>query len=224
MTTPMPPPDQPPVPSLSGNPVQLSIERSEHYSRGLAILGVPLLYGRFIALIPVFIVLVVLGIAAFFAALIFQFVVLFTGQYPEGGHNFLTGYLRLVYRTNAWAFGVTDRYPGFSMQETPPPGGTPYTVAVSIEHADEYSRGLAVLGCILFIGRLIALIPILFVLYFFRIAAFIVAWVLQFLVLFTGEYPEGGHTFISGYMRLELRAEAWLYGLTDKYPGFSIQP
>lgn len=225
MTTPTPPPPHPPsVSPPSGHPVQLSIERPDHYSRGLAILGLPLLYGRFIVLIPVFIVLFVLGIVAFFAALIFQFVVLFTGQYPEGGHKFLTGYLRLVCRTNAWAFGLTDRYPWFGMQEAPPPGGAPYTVAVSIEHADEYSRGLAILGCIVFIGRLIALIPILFVLYFFRIAAFIVAWVLQFVVLFTGQYPGGGHVFVSGYMRLELRAEAWLYGLTDKYPGFNIQP
>ena len=221
---PPPPPMPPAPPPSSGHPVQLSIERPDHYSRGLAILGVPLLYGRFIALIPVLIVVAVVGIVAFFAALAFQFAVLFTGQYPEGGHRFLTGYLRLVYRMNAWAFGLTDRYPWFSMQEEPPAGGTPFTVAVSIEHAGEYSRGLAVLGCILFVGRFIALIPVLFVLYFFRIAAFVVAWVLQFVVVFTGEYPEGAHTFVAGYLRLELRAEAWLYGLTDKYPGFSIQP
>jgi hypothetical protein len=50
------------------------------------------------------------------------------------------------------------------------------------------------------------------------------ALVFQFVVLFTGRYPEGGHSFVSGYMRLELRAAAWLYGLTDRYPGFNIQP
>jgi hypothetical protein len=224
MTTPMPPapPGPPPVPPSSGHPVQLSIERSDTYSRLLAILGLPFLYGRFIAAIPVLIVLAILGIVAFFVALALQFVVLFTGRYPEGPHRFLTGYLRLAARTYGWAYGVTDKYPGFSLQEVPPSGAHP-TVEVSIEHAEEYSRGLAVLGCIIFIGRVIALIPVLVVLYFLRIALFFVAWVLQFAVLFTGRYSEGGHRFVTGVMRLEVRTEAWLYGLTDKYPGFSLE-
>jgi hypothetical protein len=197
---------------------------ADTYSRGLSVLGVPMLLGRFIALIPVFIVLLIIGIAAFFAALFFQFVVLFTGAYPDGGHAFVTGYLRLTTRANAWAFGVTDKYPGFSLQESPQGHAASPAVQVSIAHADEYSRGLAILGCIVFIGRIIALIPVLFVLYFLRIAAFLVAWVLQFVVLFTGRYPEGGHIFVGGYLRLELRTLAWLFGLIDNYPGFSLQP
>ena len=68
----------------SGHPVQLSIVRSDRYSRGLAVLGLPVLYGRFIALIPVYVVLLVVGIAAFLTAWVLQFVVLFTGKYPEG--------------------------------------------------------------------------------------------------------------------------------------------
>ena len=223
MTTPMAPvPPEPPA--MSGHPVQLSVEHADTYSRGLAVLGLPFLYGRFIALIPVLIVLLVIGIAAFFVAWILQFVVLFTGKYPEGGHTFVSGYLRLGVRANAFALGLTDRYPGFSMQASPPAGTAAPTVQLSIAHADDYSRGLALLGCILFVGRILALIPVVFVLYFLRIAAFIVAWVLQFAVLFTGRYPEGGHTFVSGYMRLSVRTEAWLLGLTDRYPGFSLQP
>lgn len=226
MTTPMPPPPAalPEPPPASGHPVQLSIEHADTYSRGLAVLGIPLLDGRVIALIPVFIVLLVVGIAAFVAALVLQFVVLFTGKYPEGGHTFVSGYLRLAVRASAWVFGLTDRYPGFSTQAAPAGGSSPHTVELSIEHAHEYSRGLAFLGCIVFIGRLIALVPVLFVLYFLRIAAFIVAWVMQFAVLFTGTYPEGAHRFVCGYLRLSIRNEAWLLGLTDTYPGFSLQP
>ena len=134
----------------------------------------------------------------------------------------MSGYIRLSMRASAWAFGLTDRYPGFSMQATPPGSTTP--VQVSIAHQGTYSRGLAFLGCILFIGRVVALIPVLVVLYFLRIAAFIVAWIMQFVVLFTGQYPEGGHSFVSGYLRLSLRNDAWLFGLTDTYPGFSLQP
>jgi len=43
-------------------------------------------------------------------------------------------------------------------------------------------------------------------------------------VLFTGKYPKGGHDFVTGYLRLSVRMQAWLFGLTDEYPGFSLQP
>jgi uncharacterized membrane protein len=96
--------------------VQLSIAYQERYSQGLGCLGIPFLYGRLIALLPVAIVLYFFMIAAFLVAWIMQFVVLFTGRYPRGAHNFVTGVLRLSIRTNAWAFGLTDRYPGFSIE------------------------------------------------------------------------------------------------------------
>jgi hypothetical protein len=41
--------------------------------------------------------------------------------------------------------------------------------------------------------------------------------------LFTGRYPEGAHSFVTGFLRWNVRATAWLYGLTDKYPT-SMQP
>lgn len=110
-------PSAPPAGTVtSGHPVQLTIGHQPHYSRGLAVLGCLLLYGRIIALIPVLIVLYILAIVASLLAWIMQFGVLFTGRYPEGPHRFLTGFLRLSVRTQAWAFGLTDRYPGFSLQ------------------------------------------------------------------------------------------------------------
>ena len=222
MTTFMPPAPPAPPPT-SGHAVQLSIVHAQEYSRGLAALGCIFLIGRVIALIPVFIVLFVVGIAAFIASWILQFAVLFTGKYPAGGHNFVTGYLQLGQRASAFEFGLTDRYPGFSI-ETSGPGSASHPVQLSIAHAGSYSRGLAALGCIFLIGRAIALIPVFIVLYFLRIAAFIAAWILQFVVLFTGKYPKGGHDFVTGYLRLSVRMQAWLFGLTDEYPGFSLQP
>lgn len=104
---------------------------------------------------------------------------------------------------------------------TMPNSGDP--VQLTIAHQQSYSRGLAFLGCIFFFGRAIALIPILIVLYIVGIAAGLVAWIMQFAVLFTGRYPEGAHGFVTGYLRWNTRAVAWLYGLTDKYPT-SMQP
>lgn len=226
MTTAMPPAPPAPLepPPNSGNPVQLSIVHAATYSRGLAILGVPFFLGRLLALIPVLIALYFIGIGAFFTAFAMQFAVLFTGRYPEGAHRFVTGYLRLAARSSAWALGLTDTYPGFSIQPSPASRTTPHTVQVSIAHVDKYSRGLGFLGCILFIGRMIALIPVFFILYFLRLAAGLTAWIMQFAVLFTGRYPEGAHTFITGYVRLATRTESWLFGVTDKYPGVNMQP
>jgi hypothetical protein len=120
--------------------------------------------------------------------------------------------------------GVTIRalQPLYREQEmTTPISSNP--VRLSIDHQEHYSRGLAILGCLLLYGRIIALIPIFIVLYFVGIAAFIVGWVMQFAVLFTGKYPAGPHSFLTGYLRWTVRVQAWLFGLTDKYPT-SMQP
>jgi len=175
-------------------------------------------------LLPVFVMLFFVGIAAVVSALVLQFAVLLTGGYPVNGHRFVTGYLRLSARASAFAFGLTDQYPGFTIQQSASSGtATAYQVQLSILHADSYSRPLALLGCIFFVGRFVALVPVLFVLYFLRIAAFVVAWVMQFVVLLTGTYPENAHAFVTGYLRLSARNSAWLFGLTDRYPRISLQ-
>ncbi len=106
----------------------------------------------------------------------------------------------------------------------PPPVAIkgPHPVKLTIEHQEEYSRGLAVLGVIFLIGRAIALIPVLIVLYVLNIILGVGGWIVQFAVLFTGHYPEGAHVFFTGIIRLQARMSAFLYGLTDRYPGFSL--
>jgi len=218
-TMPPAPPAPPGPPPSSGHPVQLSVVHQQRYSRGLAILGVVWFYGRYIALIPVYVVLFVVGIAAFFTAWFMQFAVLFTGRYPPGAHRFLSGFLALTIRSTCWMLGLEDRYPGFAVG--PDPTGS---VALEVPHAPRYSRGLDALGCLLFLGRVIALIPVFVVVYVIALVATIVAWFMQFAVLFTGRYPAGAHEFVTGYVRLSARTNAWMFGLTDSYPGFSLQP
>jgi hypothetical protein len=67
--------------------------------------------------IPHYIVLVFLGIAAFFVAIIAWFAILFTGQYPRSLFDFMVGVARWGLRVDAYAFLlVTDQYPPFSLQ------------------------------------------------------------------------------------------------------------
>jgi hypothetical protein len=66
--------------------------------------------------IPHYIVLVFLGIAAFFVVIFVWFAILFTGHYPRGAFGFVEGVFRWANRVTGYAFTlVTDRYPPFSL-------------------------------------------------------------------------------------------------------------
>ena len=67
--------------------------------------------------IPHLIVLALLSAAAFVCIIIAWFAILFTGRYPVGLFNFVTGVLRWGLRVSAYAFLlITDRYPPFSLE------------------------------------------------------------------------------------------------------------
>jgi len=67
--------------------------------------------------IPHYIVLVVLGIAAFVSVVIAWFAILFTGRYPRALFDFVVGVGRWALRVDAYAFLLaTDRYPPFSLE------------------------------------------------------------------------------------------------------------
>jgi hypothetical protein len=66
--------------------------------------------------IPHYVVMLFLGIAAFFAVIFAWFAILFTGRYPRGIFEFVEGVFRWGLRVNAYAFLlVTDRYPPFKL-------------------------------------------------------------------------------------------------------------
>jgi hypothetical protein len=93
--------------------VQVSVAHQDHYNRGLGCLGALFFYGRLIALIPAFICLWLAAIVVGIVAWVMQIVVVFTGHYPAGGHDFVTGFVRYSTRATAWYLGLTDKYPGF---------------------------------------------------------------------------------------------------------------
>jgi len=71
---------------------------------------------KWLLAIPHYIVLVFLGIAAFFAAVFAWFAILVTGQYPRALFDFIVGVGRWGLRVAAYAsLLVTDRYPPFSL-------------------------------------------------------------------------------------------------------------
>ena len=103
--------------SLGDYPVQVEIDYPEKQSRLLALFSFPFFIIRFILLIPQFIVLYVIEIAALIAVWLNFFVVLFTGHSSKGMHNFVVGMLRWSTRVTAFMYGLTDKYPPFRLED-----------------------------------------------------------------------------------------------------------
>ncbi len=98
-----------------------------------------------------------------------------------------------------------------------------YPADVRMDYPERSSRLWAILT-IVFLIKLIALIPHGIVLIFLSIAQFVVALVAQFVVAFRGEYPPGMHGFVTGVLRWQTRVAAFALSIDDRYPPFSLQP
>ena len=199
---------------MSDYPVRFDVDYPELPSRGLAILGA-LLFIKGLLLIPHVIILYALGIAASLVVYIGFWAVLITGKYPMGLFEFVVGVLRWQTRTDSWMYGFADRYPPFSL------GLEYYPVRFEVDFPESPSRALALLGALLFI-KMVLLTPHLVILFFLSILMAVAVYIGYWAVLITGRYPVGLHTFVSGIQRWNYRAGAWLAGLTDRYPPFSL--
>lgn len=98
--------------------IQLEIEYPETSSRGLVLLRT--FFGFLYILIPHGICLLFLSLAAVFVRIIAFWIVLITGKYPAGMHEFMVGVLRWNYRVLAYYYNLTDTYPPFSLKDTSP--------------------------------------------------------------------------------------------------------
>ena len=71
---------------------------------------------KWILAIPHYVVLLFLGLAAFFVVVFAWFAILFTGRYPRGAFDFVVGVTRWYNRVLGYAFVlVTDEYPPFRL-------------------------------------------------------------------------------------------------------------
>jgi hypothetical protein len=177
---------------------------------------------KWLLLIPHFIVLIFLWIAAAFVTLIAFFSILFTGQYPRPLFNFTVGVLRWSWRVSFYSYGAlaTDRYPPFSL------ASRDYPADLAVEYAEDLTRWLplvkwlfavphylclaALSGCGWGRPPTIGLLPALVL-------------ITAVLLLFTGKYRQDIWKLVMGVNRWSYRVAAYVLLLTDAYPPFSLE-
>ena len=149
-----------------------------------------------------------LGAVAVFLAIVSWFTIVFAGAHIIGIRQFTSFYLRWRVRALAYFMLLEDAYPPF--------GDAPYPA--SIEIADPPGpRDRVAVGL-----RILLAIPHIIVLFFVLLAwgfTTIAAW---FIILFTGNYPQGLYEFGVGALRWRLRVETYMLLMVDEYPPFSL--
>mgnify|MGYP000875321373 CR=1 FL=1 len=209
-----PPAGPAPNTAVGGGETELTVDYPARSSRVWALLY--LLFGiKVLVMIVHGVVLGVLGIAAFFVFVVAQAIVLFTGRMPEGMHRFQVGVLAQANKISAWVYGLTDTLPPFA------PSADPCAVETTVGRPASSSRLWALLN-ILWLKPLAAL-PHVIVLYVLAIASAVVVFIAQIMILATGTFPRGMFDFVVGVMRWQTRVNAWVLGLRDEYPRFSLE-
>jgi hypothetical protein len=138
--------------------------------------------------------------------------ILFRQKYPRWWFDFALALLRFDTRVTSYLLLLRDEYPSVDEEQA---------VHVDVPYPDvtrDLNRWLPLVKWFLAIPHYVVLL-------FLNIAAFVVAIVAWFAILFTGRYPRGLFDFIVGVLRWELRVVAYAFLLTtDRYPPFSLYP
>ena len=178
-------------------PVRLEVDYPERLSRLST-------FFRLILAIPVLIVLSLLGQGLIW---VYWIAVLVRGRPVRWLFDANVAIQRFTLRAHAYLLLLTDRYPPFDGE---------WPVRFEVDYPERLSRWRLV------IWKTATVIPHLIVLAFVFIAVFVVVVVAWFAVLFTGRYPCGMHSFVSGWLRWYARAWAYWISLTDEFPSFSF--
>ena len=167
---------------------------------------------RYFVAIPWQIVIALYGIAAFFAAIVAWFSIVFTGRYPEGVYNFNAGFLRAASRVNSFYYLLIDDLPPFGGEEAPD-----YPVRIGVPPAlDSYDRLKTGLRFLFGIPvYLLAIVQSLIL----SVCA-IIAW---FAILFTGKLSEGLFSPMRSAQAYLTRAGGYFLLITEDWPPFSYE-
>ena len=178
-------------------PVRLHVRQAEELSRFLLLI-------KWLLVIPVYVVLLLYGIAVGVTSLVAAVVILVTGRYPSGLFGFAEGYMELQARTYLYfPMLMTDEYPFYDLVD----------VELEIQEPASLSRFLVLVkGVALYFGLLVFTIWIVQLL---LIVAAIPVW---FAILFTGRYPRVAVRPMVALGEWAARLSVWQGFMRDEVP------
>ena len=202
--------------TATGYPVHVEFPILDSHNRFYAIPIVGYVV-KYIMIIPYAIALLVLALVVSVCQLVVWFPVMTTGQYPAWAFRLNGGLIRYIKRASSFLYGLTDRYPSFSLDDQAGDGDA----MVVIESQQSYSKfwAIPIVGAVV---KEVILIPHLIILYILTYVVGIVQLVTWIPVLFGGKYPLWGYQLVGGYIRWSARVLAYALGLSDTYPPFSL--
>jgi hypothetical protein len=159
---------------------------------------------RLLLLIPQFIVMAVLGLVTFFAAIAAWFAALALGRLPGWAESYLSGYVAYVTRCNASLYLLVDSYPPFSFTDPRSP--------VQVEFRPGRLNRLAVLL------RIFLVIPAAIIAAVLSAGWEAVSFLCWLVVLILGRMPEPLFEATAAILRYTMRLEAYFLMLTPAYP------
>ena len=180
--------------------------------------GIPFIgfWVRGIALIPHFIVLAFLGIAAVFLSLFTWIPVLITGRYPGWGYAIVGGYLRWGIRVMTWFYLMSGTYPPFTGGQA---DGQHVRVRIDEDRPIGRFWGIPIVGVVV---RAIILIPHFLVLWLLGLVAGILILFSWIPVLINGRQAGVVYDIVGGYVRWTTRVYAYLLLMSGSYPPFRL--
>jgi len=165
---------------------------------------------KLIVVIPIGFWLMIVAFAAMALSVINGFFVLFTGRYWGLAHTLALGTMRLSVKANCFFLGLSDFYPGFSLDSSA-------EVRLEMALPRQPNRLLAV-PLVSGIFRFAVLVPFFIFLFVIGLLVLLVYWVTWIPVLLIGKYPEGLFSLMVFALRFQLKLSAYTFGLSDRYP------
>lgn len=159
---------------------------------------------RWLLLLPQFVVVCLLSVAAFFVTVVGWFAALFTGRLPDGIFSFLGSVLAYRTRVGASSMLLVDRYPPFSFSAPDYP--------VQIELRATPLNRLAVFF------RLILMIPAGIINNLAQAGWFAIGWVFWLIGIVLGRLPAPVFAATAAVARYQMRFTAYATMLTPAYP------
>jgi hypothetical protein len=213
----------PPPPASSGSlplsyPLRIEAHRDAPLSRWLWL-------GKWILLIPHYVVLFFLFIAMFVLTVIAFFAILVNGRYPRGIFDFNVGVLRWAWRVQFYGYSAlgTDQYPPFSFA-----ADADYPASLEVPYPEHLSRGLVLIKWWLLAIPQYILVAVMtgglgIGVHFWGLIS-ILAIIAAFALLFTTRYPRGIFDFVMGLNRWVFRVLVYVLLMRDEYPPFRFDP